>query len=743
MNLLNGTYEELQERIRLLTREREAAKRVLVAAADSLSMSYVVDESFSVDELLSGTAQRLRSFISLDSLVFYLFSPDGLDYSAVYRDPAESLAFFEEEMVPLVEDGTIAWAVDRNKPLIVSAGAFPVVPGERRPERRILLHSIMAPSGSLGIFMGLLGEDESGILDVSFAFATVILSSAAGILQNARFNSTVQELNLELQSKIERLEESERSLAEAIKAKELFLASVSHEVRTPLNGVMGIASILENTQLDSRQRELVGVLKDESQALLGMINDLLDFSKMEAGRLVFENAPFDLRSLWTSVSDSFAARASAKGLVFTMSLDRGVPGPVSGDSLRLRQLLANLVGNAVKFTSSGSVTVTGDVGDGDETRFVLRVRVQDTGIGIPQKEQERLFQPFVQGDASLARRFGGTGLGLAIARRIVEGMGGGISFTSREGKGSTFSFEVPLSRSNEVEQGRNSDFAGATGAPDYGRASALVVEDNPTSRMVAVSLLQQAGIGTVEASVDGEAALELLSRSRYNLIFMDIQMPGINGLEALSIIRDPGSSVLDHDTPVVAMTANVLPGDRERFLAAGMSDYIAKPVQSSELARIARKFLAAGSEMPRDFPRPAIPAAPGPHRHEALLERLGGDPELCDRTLRLFLEDSSELLRKVALALKAGDAEKTNRLFHTLRGASVNVDALRMAELAGRAEIAAEASDLAEAEGLLPLLLEAREEFAAETDTARDQGACPRGADCIIDAQETGGGGVL
>ena len=717
MTQKNETVEELRERVRLLTMERESAKRVLEAAVESLSPSVLVDESFTREELFLQTAQRLRSFIRLDSLVFFLFSQDGLDLSPVYCDPPEELSFFEEEMTPLVEDGTFAWAVDRNKPVIITARPST----DNHGERRLLLHSIMTPNGSAGMFMGLLGEDETGILDVSFAFITVLLNTGASVLQNAEFNRTIRSLNEELRGKIDSLEVSERSLAEAIKSKELFLANVSHEVRTPLNGVMGLTAILESTSLDSRQRELLGVLKDESKTLLSMINDLLDFSKMDAKRLELEVAPFDIYELWSSVRESFASRASAKGLTFSMSLEQSVPPYLSGDLLRVRQLLGNLIGNAVKFTPKGSVKVTGGGALGEDGRFFLKVNIQDTGIGISEKDRHQLFEPFVQGDVSLTRRFGGTGLGLAISSKISEAMGGSISFDSREGAGTLFSVSLPLevaALSRRVEEADakipERDLLLRPGT------SALVVEDNQTNRMVAVSLLNLQGVDMVDTAVDGVEAIEKLSSERYDIILMDIQMPRMDGLKAVSIIRDPRSPVMDHEAVVVAMTANVLPGEREHLIGAGMSDYIAKPIQPDDLRMILRRFLSE-AEQEKKSDAAEEPGVGGPDhseeypfRREALLGRMGGDITICRRTVETFIGDFPGMLERMERAVESGDAEELRRLSHTLRGASVNVEALQIARLAEEGERIASESDMERLRGLCRRLDDAFKRFAGD-----------------------------
>ncbi len=715
------SIERLRERVRVLTGEREAAKRILEAAVDSLVFPVVVDETFSSDVLLVQAAQKLRSFIKLDALVFYLFSADGLDFFPAFCDPPEKISFFEEEMVPLVDDGTFAWAIDRNKPVIITARPGKVSADTDAKERQLLLHSIISSNRSIGMFMGLLGEDETAILDVSFAFFTVLLGSMASILQNAELYTMIQGLNNELQGKIERLEESERNLAEAMKAKEVFLANVSHEVRTPLNGIVGMTTLLEETFLDTRQRELLGVLKDESGALLRLINDLLDFSKMEAGKLVFEDTPFDLYELWSSVRDSFLPRAVAKNLSFSMTLEESTPRVVSGDSFRIRQVLGNLVGNAVKFTPAGFVEITGKCSERREEFFLFKVKVHDTGIGISTEKVDDLFQPFVQGDVSMTRKYGGTGLGLAISKRIVDGMGGWISLESREGEGSIFSFTIPM-REVRVHEGPlpQSFREKETREDAFATSSILVVEDNPTNRTVAVALLHLLGLQNIETAENGEEAIEKLAVTRYDLVFMDIQMPLLDGLQALAIIRDPSSKVTDHEIPVVAMTANALPGERERYIEAGMSDYISKPILAAELRRIVRRFLSGeipdspGSE---SFLHSAInthkPVASEhpPFRPAVLLERMGDDRELCRKTIALFIEDSAKILEKIGDATASGDAKESRRMIHALRGASANVEAFALALLAATAEQAAERGDLEEVGRVLPKIERAREEF--------------------------------
>ena len=686
--------KKFEDRIGILTGERETAKRILDSAVESLGFSVPVDNEFSEAALLEQCAGKIRTFVRFDALVFYIFSSDGLDYAPAYGDPSSELLFFEREMELLVEDRTFAWVIDRNRPVIVTASDG---------RQKILLHSIITQNQTMGVFMGLLGEDEAGILDLSFAFLTVLFSSMAGILQNARLYSMVQNLNAELRGKVERLEESERNLAAAMKSRDIFLANVSHEIRTPLNGILGMASLLEDTELNGRQKGMLRILRDESNSLLRLVNDLLDFAKMEAEKLFFENIPFSLEKEWKSVADSFSPRAAGKNLLFAMSLDGPVPEMVSGDSHRLRQILGNLIGNALKFTFQGGVSVRGRVEERGKEKLLLSVEIRDTGIGISSEKASGLFQPFVQGDASTTRKFGGTGLGLVISKRIVESQDGSISFESSEGKGSVFSFSLPLVtvfRTSSREEAPEERISRSS-VPE--NLSVLVVDDNATSRLVAVSMLKKLGIARVETAENGMEALEKLSAAGYDLVLMDIQMPLMDGVETMLRLRDPKSPVKNRHVPVAAMTANILSSDRERYLEAGMVDSIAKPILPETLRDLLRRLFPEEKK----FGPPASALAPAREEGEkdgavsqifrrgAFLERMGKDENLCRRTLELFLSDTENILRDLEAAGEGLTAEDLERKAHILRGASANVEALEMAVIADEMERAAARGDRA------------------------------------------------
>jgi len=381
------------------------------------------------------------------------------------------------------------------------------------------------------------------------------------------------------------LKEAQAAAEAAAEAKAAFLANMSHEIRTPMNGVMGVLHLLKNERLTDDGRGLLREALSCGQMLAELLNDVIDFSKIEAGRLELACEPVDPAMLVEGVVRLLEPQAKAKGLQLAVDADPAV-GWVKSDPVRLRQALFNLVGNAVKFTEAGRVTVRCLRGGGG----LLRFEVEDTGVGIPEAAQHRLFERFNQADASTTRKFGGSGLGLAITRRLAEMMDGDVGFTSTEGHGSTFWIEVAAdATAAQIET------AEALDALLEG-VRVLVVEDNPTNRLIATKLLENLG-AAVETAVDGYAGVEAAERGGFDLILMDIQMPGIDGVEAARRIRALGGAAAA--TPIVALTANVLAHQRQAYLDAGMDGVVGKPIAPGLLlAEIAQA--AANRDTPDD-----------------------------------------------------------------------------------------------------------------------------------------------
>ena len=365
------------------------------------------------------------------------------------------------------------------------------------------------------------------------------------------------------------LKEAQRAAEAAAEAKSAFLANMSHEIRTPMNGVMGVLHLLANERLSGEGRALLGEALSCGRMLSELLNDVIDFSKIEAGRLELAYEPVDPVALVEGVVRLLEPQAAAKGLQVAVWADPALAW-VRTDPVRLRQAMFNLVGNAVKFTETGGVVVRCRQAGADRLRF----EVEDTGVGIPEDAQARLFERFNQADVSTTRRFGGSGLGLAITRRLAELMDGEVGFTSQVGRGSTFWLEV------RAEPAAAPAEAVETAATVLEDVRILVVEDNPTNRLIATKLLENLG-AQVETAVDGYAGVEAAARGGFDLVLMDIQMPGIDGLEAARRIRALGGAAAQ--TPIIALTANVLAHQRRAYLDAGMDGVVGKPIAPAAL----------------------------------------------------------------------------------------------------------------------------------------------------------------
>jgi signal transduction histidine kinase len=444
----------------------------------------------------------------------------------------------------------------------VALGAFVVLQGHFQPDPTLRLSNIGSAMGT--------------------SLASVLLSTGFSVLRQRDFahRLTIRRQHAELEAAFASMRELAERAQAASRAKSTFLATISHEIRTPLNGVLGVNELLASTRLDAEQQQLVRTIGEAGRSLLAVINDVLDISKIEAGQLSMEAAPFDLREVVDTVGQLFAAGASEKGLRLETAWPEALPRLYLGDRARLRQVLSNLVANAVKFTALGGVRLTVERAGGDDQPQLL-VRVVDTGIGLTAEQQGRLFQPFTQGDASTTRRFGGTGLGLAISKRLVEAMGGTIGVESAPGQGSTFWVRLSLPVAAEA-------LAPTGAAPEGGsrfRGRALIAEDNPVNMLVARRMLARLGLEVLEAP-DGQAALELLEHAKVDVVFTDLHMPELDGYGLARALRARG-----HTTPIIAVTANVMPADLAACLTAGMNESLSKPFSLADLERVLERWL--------------------------------------------------------------------------------------------------------------------------------------------------------
>ncbi|WP_448204578.1 PAS domain S-box protein [Azospirillum sp. sgz302134] len=485
------------------------------------------------------------------------------------------------------------------------------------------------------------------------------------------------------------------SAEHANRMKSEFLATISHEIRTPMNGVLGTLTLLGGGELGAEERRLAGIARHSAESLLRLLDDILDFSKLEAGRIAIEEETCSPARIAEAVLGVFRPTADEKGLSLSSRMLPSVPDAVVTDPARLRQILFNLVGNAIKFTSAGHVAVRarrgGDLPDG---RFLLEFEVEDTGIGIAPDALPHLFERFTQADSSITRRYGGTGLGLAICKELSSLLGGGIGVTSEPGRGSLFQFTIACAPGDPAalpsETADPADDAAARAA--LGPLHVLAVDDNPVNREIVCAMLRRAG-HTFVAAADGAEAVGMAEREPFDLVLMDIQMPGMDGLTATRLIRElPGPS---GQVPVIALTAHASGSSRPECTAAGMNGFVAKPIRPAALfAEMAAVLGLHGDGVRKDTGRPkaATPAGDLIDRAQmdSVVEALG--PKGWREAAEQFERIAAEQMRSIADALAGG--EDPGRAAHTLKGLAWNVGAKRLGDLARAIEKAEPAEAL-------------------------------------------------
>jgi PAS domain S-box-containing protein len=713
-----------------------------------------VSSSLDLDEVLREVSSAITDLVEAPGAIFWLVDETGQALETRAFSSRGFDATFPVRKVP-IGSGLVGEVGQRLAPVMVtniheddrfrsSVAEFWATMGVHA----ILATPVMVEGKLLAVLsLGLhratdLTDEDRGLIQTLADQAAIAIRNASLYTQIGDSNHKLEETNKTLEEMVLRANELAVAAQAADHAKSDFLATMSHEIRTPMNGVIGMTELLLDSPLDERQREQADTIHSSANALLTIINDILDFSKIEAGRLELEEVAFDLRETVRDVAELLSPSAQRKGIALLLELASDVPGHLEGDPGRLRQILTNLVGNAIKFTAQGTVAIRVGLELASDEQVVPRFEIQDTGIGIDSETMERLFQPFSQAEAGTSRTYGGTGLGLVISKRLAELMGGQIGVVSEPGVGSTFRFTCRLRRPavDAVAPAAGVLPGGvlrlgnpaALPAPDARQVAAepvpspaaeesaprvLVVEDSSVNQRVAVGLLEKLGY-VVDVVNNGREGVDALERQAYRAVLMDCLMPEMDGYTATVEIRRREAETGRPRTPIVALTASARSADRQRCLDSGMDDFLSKPIRGASLDAVLTRWVR-GAEPALHEPTVVVepPAAPPADPFDMPVVELDlaalqpireieglGRAGLFDEMLTLFHSEGEARLAELAGALERQDAEVVYRLAHTLKGEAMAWGARDLAEASRAVEVQAREGSLAGLDGRIEAL---------------------------------------